>query len=169
MASHTPSRSGPIGCRDLDPREVLVWHLSSCRKQSISDTRTENPIWTFAKKWNLNNTYSNYSNILTYNETGYADFSSLLDEFEDIYDSAAEQAGIILKENLQDQTARMGLSLAGWKPKRDDMAAQAVEWWEWGECCTISLDRIWLNIAQTGKMRTLPRKAPLYSEQPGIT
>jgi hypothetical protein len=29
-------------------------------------------------------------------------------------------------------TARSGLALAGWRPRRDDMAAQAVEWWNWG-------------------------------------
>ncbi|KAJ5180134.1 hypothetical protein N7492_003344 [Penicillium capsulatum] len=91
----------------------------------------ENPIWTFAKKWNVSNTYSNYSNILTYNETGYTDYSSVLDDFEEMYEEASEQAGIILKENLQDQTARTGLALAGWRPRHDDMAAQAVEWWEW--------------------------------------
>ncbi|KAJ5733004.1 hypothetical protein N7533_013451 [Penicillium manginii] len=91
----------------------------------------ENPIWTFAKKWHLNNTYSNYSSILTYDESGFNDYASLLDDFEDLYDDASEQAGILLKENLQDQTARTGLALAGWRPKVDDMKAQAVEWWEW--------------------------------------
>lgn len=93
----------------------------------------ENPIWTFAKKWHLNNTYSNYSSILTYDETGFNDYASMLDDFEDLYDEASEQAGILLKENLQDQTARSGLALAGWRPKIDDMKAQAVEWWEWGK------------------------------------
>ncbi|KAL2843733.1 amine oxidase [Aspergillus pseudoustus] len=91
----------------------------------------ENPIWTFAKKWGLNNTFSNYSSILTYNETGYTDYSALLDDYETLYESAEEQAGVLLKENLQDQTARTGLALAGWKPKLDEMARQAVEWWEW--------------------------------------
>lgn len=57
----------------------------------------------------------------------------MLDDFEDLYDDASEQAGILLKENLQDQTARTGLALAGWRPKVDDMKAQAVEWWEWGK------------------------------------
>ena len=93
----------------------------------------ENPIWTLAKKWGLNNTYSNYSSILTYNETGYTDFSALLDEYENKFETASELAGTILKENYQDMTVRSGLSLADWKPKRDDMTAQAVEWWEWGK------------------------------------
>lgn len=102
-------------------------------KKGTADFATENPIWTFAKKWNVSNTYSNYGNILTYNETGYTNYSSLLDDFQAMYEEASEEAGIILKENLQDQTARTGLALAGWRPKRDDMAAQAVEWWEWGK------------------------------------
>lgn len=93
----------------------------------------ENPIWTLAKKWGLNNTYSNYSSILTYNETGYTDFSALLDEYETKFETASDLAGTILKENYQDMTVRSGLSLADWKPKRDDMTAQAVEWWEWGK------------------------------------
>lgn len=38
----------------------------------------------------------------------------------------------MLKENLQDQNARTGLAVAGWRPRKDDMAAQAVEWWNWG-------------------------------------
>lgn len=80
----------------------------------------------------MNNTYSNYSSILTYNETGYADYSSLLDEYETQYEDAASAAGVLLTENGQDQTARTGLALAGWRPKVDDMARQAVEWWEWG-------------------------------------
>jgi hypothetical protein len=42
-----------------------------------------------------------------------------------------QNAGYILSENLQDMSARSGLSLAGWHPKKD-MAAQAVDWWLWG-------------------------------------
>ncbi|OCL00547.1 amine oxidase [Cenococcum geophilum 1.58] len=90
----------------------------------------ENPIWTFAKKYNVSNEYSNYSSILTYNETGYTDYSSMLDDFENVYATMEQNAGYILTENLQDQSTRTGLALAGWKPKKD-MAAQAVEWWEW--------------------------------------
>lgn len=85
-----------------------------------------------AKKYNLTNTYSNYSSILTYDESGYNEYSNLLDDYDAAYEIASEQAGIILMNNLQDQTSRTGLALAGWKPKRGDMKAQAVEWWKWG-------------------------------------
>ncbi|KAK2755035.1 hypothetical protein FQN54_006563 [Arachnomyces sp. PD_36] len=91
----------------------------------------ENPVWTLAKKYNLNNTYSNYSSILTYDETGYKDYTSLFDDFDNADSIAAAQAGKALQSNLQDQTARSGLALAGWKPKRNDMAAQTVELWNW--------------------------------------
>lgn len=60
------------------------------------------------------------------------DYTPLMDEFDKKYEVAARQAGILLRENLQDQTARTGLSLAGWKPTIDDMKRRAVEWWEWG-------------------------------------
>ena len=55
----------------------------------------------------------------------------MLDDFENAYATMEQNAGYILTENLQDQSTRTGLALAGWKPKKD-MAAQAVEWWEWG-------------------------------------
>ncbi|KAF1954940.1 polyamine oxidase [Byssothecium circinans] len=90
----------------------------------------ENPVWTFAQQYNISNTPSDYRSILTYNETGPVDFTSLLDDFEDAYTSAEQHAGTILSENLQDLSFRAGLYQAGWKPKRN-MAAQAVEWWEW--------------------------------------
>ncbi|KAI9933929.1 hypothetical protein ASPWEDRAFT_106112 [Aspergillus wentii DTO 134E9] len=99
--------------------------------QGVGSETTENPVWTLAKKYDLINHYSNYSSIRTYNETGAVDYTHLLDEYEDKYELAAQEAGTILTQNLQDMTARSGLSLAGWKPSKSDMAAQAVEWWEW--------------------------------------
>lgn len=96
-----------------------------------------------AKKYNVSNTYSNYSSILTYNETGFLDYSDILERFENISQISGEAAGTLLRDNIQDQTARTGLAVAGWKPAMSDMAAQAVEWWQWGmfqshssECCS---------------------------------
>lgn len=90
----------------------------------------ENPIWTLGKKYNISNTYSNYSSILTYDETGANDYSSILDTWDEAYEVAEDNAGTSLSENLQDFSARTGLSMAAWKPKKD-MQAQAVEWWSW--------------------------------------
>jgi polyamine oxidase len=95
----------------------------------VSDGGPENPIWMLAKKWGLNNTYSNYSSILTYDQNGAADFSSLLDDYETAYGTVEQDAGTILTQNLQDRTMRAGLSIADWKPKKD-MRMQAAEWWE---------------------------------------
>ncbi|RAK84929.1 flavin-containing polyamine oxidase [Aspergillus costaricaensis CBS 115574] len=91
----------------------------------------QNPVWTLAQVYNLSTIYSNYSNVSTYNQYGYKDFSQLIDIWDDIYDTAAAQAGVMLLDNLQDQTAKTGLALAGWRPKVDDMEAQAVDWWSW--------------------------------------
>ncbi|RDW83817.1 putative flavin containing polyamine oxidase [Aspergillus mulundensis] len=99
--------------------------------QGLGSKHTENPVWSLAKKYQLENTFSNYDSILTYNETGYTDYSDLLDEYSAASERASERAGRILNNNIQDMTARSGLALAGWKPRRDDMAAQAVEWWNW--------------------------------------
>lgn len=92
----------------------------------------ENPIWTLAKEFNLASTYSNYSNISTYNEHGFKDYSHLQDEYDEAYDLATKRAGTMLKDNLQDQSAQAGLALAGWRPKSHDMEAQAIDWWSWG-------------------------------------
>lgn len=93
----------------------------------------ENPIWTFAKEYGIANEYSDYSSITTFNETGAVDFTPLLDEFEEAWTVFEQDAGYLLTENIQDRSMRAGISLAGWKPKKD-MARQAVEWWMWGTC-----------------------------------
>lgn len=80
----------------------------------------------------METTYSNYSNISTYNQHGYSDYYHLLDAYDSAYEVAGKQAGVILSENLQDQTAQTGLALAGWNPNTHDMEAQTVDWWKWG-------------------------------------
>lgn len=90
----------------------------------------ENPVWTFSKKWNVANTYSDYDSLTTYDETGASDYSDLLDAYDDASDTAYADAGYYLTENLQDPAARVGLTLAGWTPA-GDMRKAAVEWWNW--------------------------------------
>ncbi|CBF71190.1 hypothetical protein AN6658.2 [Aspergillus nidulans FGSC A4] len=109
------------------------WNRRADREQiqGLGSENAANPVWTLAKKYGLKNTYSDYGSILTYNETGYTDYSHLLDEYSAASERASERAGSILNDNIQDMTARSGLALAGWRPRRDDMAAQAVEWWNW--------------------------------------
>ncbi|KID75709.1 Polyamine oxidase 1 [Metarhizium brunneum] len=91
----------------------------------------ENPIWTLAKKYNLKNTFSDYTSMLTYDETGYTDYSDILDEYDEAWTKASVRAGRMLAENAQDETTRAGLAMAGWNPKHTDMKRQAVEWWNW--------------------------------------
>ncbi|PHH92616.1 hypothetical protein CDD83_6543 [Cordyceps sp. RAO-2017] len=91
----------------------------------------QNPIYILAEKHKLKNTFSDYKSILSYNETGYTDYTDLLDEYEAASKRASAAAGRLLLENLQDQSARTGLALAGWNPSHGDMAAQAVEYWSW--------------------------------------
>ncbi|KAK1139794.1 hypothetical protein N8T08_011191 [Aspergillus melleus] len=99
--------------------------------QGVGSNDTENPVWTLAQKHKLKNMYSNYDNIRTYDETGYTDYRDKLAGYTQASEIASKEAGRILSENLQDQTARSGLALAGWRPRKDDMKAQAVEWWNW--------------------------------------
>ena len=56
-------------------------------------------------------------------------FTDLFGVYEDAYSTLEQDAGYILSGNLQDQSVRSGLKLAGWNP-RMNKAAQAVEWWE---------------------------------------
>jgi polyamine oxidase len=95
----------------------------------VSEGGPENPIWTLANKYNLTNTYSNYSSIETYNATGYVNYNYMLDDYETAYALLEEDAGTIWSENVQDRSVRAGLSVAGWNPKKD-MQQQAAEWWE---------------------------------------
>ena len=73
--------------------------------------------------------YSNYSSIETFDQTGAVDYSNLLNDYDNAFTTVSEAAGNILSENLQDRSFRSGLSLAGWKPKKN-MRAQASEWWQ---------------------------------------
>ncbi|MCJ1353657.1 MAG: hypothetical protein MMC33_003644 [Icmadophila ericetorum] len=95
----------------------------------------------WALKYKLVNTYSNYSSIETFDQTGAVDYSNLLNDYDNAFTTVSEAAGNILSENLQDRSFRSGLSLAGWKPKKN-MRAQASEWWqfdwEYGESPDLS-------------------------------
>ncbi|KAE8379358.1 flavin-containing amine oxidoreductase-domain containing protein [Aspergillus bertholletiae] len=84
-----------------------------------------------AHKHGLKNTPDNVSSVLTYDETGYNDYQHLLDAFGDLKSIAFRAAGQMLLDNIQDSNARTGFAMAGWNPPRNDMKAQAVEWWDW--------------------------------------
>jgi polyamine oxidase len=87
-----------------------------------------NPIWTLAQKYNLKNTYSNYSSILTYTASGESDFTNLINDYFTAYTTVQQDAGYLLSENRQDRSLRSALLVAGWNPL-GDMNAQAAEWW----------------------------------------
>lgn len=88
-----------------------------------------NPIWTLAQKYNLTNTYNDYSSLETFTENGAVNYTDLLDDYSDSYSTVEQDAGYILSQNYQDRSFRAGLSLAGWKPGMDKKA-EAVEWWQ---------------------------------------
>ncbi|KAG6011004.1 hypothetical protein E4U21_000035 [Claviceps maximensis] len=91
----------------------------------------QNPIWLLAQKHGLKNNNSNFRSTLTYNETGHTDYRELLVEYWDAWANASVKAGQMLADNIQDETVRAGLSLAGWNPKHNDMKRQAIDWWCW--------------------------------------
>jgi polyamine oxidase len=89
----------------------------------------ENPVYTFSKQVNLSSPNSDSSSLMTFDETGANDFTSIIDEFEEHYVVSEQNAGRILSENLQDRSMRAGLWQSGWRPK--DAHRKAVEWWLW--------------------------------------
>lgn len=92
----------------------------------------ENPIWTFTKKYNIRNTFSDYSSIQTFDWTGQADYLDLFEEYDAAYAAAEQDAGRLLLENEQDVSVAAGLGSAGWRPRpTGDMRRQAVGWWMW--------------------------------------
>lgn len=97
---------------------------------SNNETGAVNPIWTLAQKYSLNNTYSNYSSILTYNSSGAADFADLIDVMDDAWTELGITTGEFIEDNVQDYSARAGFSLAGWRTGFDK-EKEAVDWWMW--------------------------------------
>ncbi|KAK1989716.1 hypothetical protein LX36DRAFT_686387 [Colletotrichum falcatum] len=98
-----------------------------------SDTE-ENPILTLVKKYNLTNTFSNFTSQMVFNEIGQVHPGSLTKRFEELEASYNRSttvhqydAGEIILQNQQDRSARVGLAIAGWKPGSDPLA-QAIEW-----------------------------------------
>lgn len=88
----------------------------------------ENPIWALAQKHNLATAYSNLSSLLTYDQNGKNDYTNVLKEYDSAYSLVEKEAGSILSNGYQDRSFRVGLSLAGWKPKKS-MLHQAAEFW----------------------------------------
>ena len=82
-----------------------------------------------AQKYNVTNFFTNLSSLLTYDSTGYVDYTDKLDNFNDAYGSAEYNAGEILSLDLQDRDFRSAFNIFGWKPKGDPQA-MALEWYE---------------------------------------
>jgi polyamine oxidase len=91
----------------------------------------QNPIWQMVQKHEMQYTNSNFNSLTTYDENGINDYTSIIDDYKRAYKIFEQDAGIMLTENLEDRSARAGLSLGGWKPGQNK-TMQAVEWWQWG-------------------------------------
>ena len=89
----------------------------------------DNPIWLLAQKYNLTTTYSNLSSIITYDHNGENDYTNLFNEYDNAFSLLERDTGLMMSQGHQDRTFRVGLSLAGWKPKKS-MLHQASEFWK---------------------------------------
>ena len=126
-------RSAPFGTKSGKDRTPWTVELGANWLVGLgAEGGSENPIWTMAKMYDIESTYSNYSNIRTYDQEGPADFGDLSDRYDAAYAGTSRHAGRLLTENLQDTSVRAGLALSGWRPRRaGDTHAQALEWWNW--------------------------------------
>ncbi|KAE8151694.1 polyamine oxidase [Aspergillus avenaceus] len=111
--------------------QPYVVELGANWLQGVGSKSSENPVVTLAKKYGLKSTFSNSSSVLTYDESGNSDYRDLLKIYGEAQKQAYKDAGQMLLDNVQDSNGRTGFSMAGWKPRKDDMKAQAVEWWNW--------------------------------------
>jgi polyamine oxidase len=115
--------------KDLDGNPYTV-ELGANWVQGLGSANgPENPIWILAQKYNLNTTYSNLSSILTYDQNGPNDYMKLLDDYDNAYSLVEEDVASMLSQGHQDRSFRVGLSLAGWRPKKS-MLHQATEFWK---------------------------------------
>lgn len=94
------------------------------------ETGAVNPIWLLAQKYGLNNTYSNYSLIETFDKDGPTDYTDLIDDVDTAETLMQANTGEFITNNIQDYSVRCGMSMAGWNPGKDPKR-QAAEWWVW--------------------------------------
>jgi polyamine oxidase len=83
-------------------------------------------------RYNLTNVYSDYDDLLYFNESGPIDMESDVDQvFTDYETSFADYivaAGYRVSQGLIDQNVKTGLTLNNWTARTP--AEKAVEWWE---------------------------------------
>ncbi|RUS13595.1 amine oxidase [Endogone sp. FLAS-F59071] len=95
----------------------------------------KNPVWTLAKEVGLKVVYSNYSDLIYYNEKGAVDLTEESNEYNDAFTRTQILAGERQSDNRIDISARTGFQLVGWFP--DTPGKQAIEYfnfdWELGE------------------------------------
>jgi len=102
------------------------------------------------KKYKVQNQFTDPQSILTYDTTGPVDYTNKYIAFEEAYAKVEQDAGNILRKNLQDRSFRAALNLAGWKPLGDPQAL-AIEWvqmdYEYAQTVVcVSTNFFWLEL-----------------------
>ncbi|KAH9916271.1 amine oxidase [Epithele typhae] len=95
-----------------------------------------NPIWTLAQKHGLKTQFNDwFGSILTFDKSGFVDYSDVFSTSEDAYENLTVLAGARVDQQLVDLTARAGYSLVG--AKSTDAHAMASEYfqfdWEYAQ------------------------------------
>ncbi|CAF4973141.1 unnamed protein product [Rotaria sp. Silwood1] len=90
-------------------------------------TKQENPIWTLAQKYKLKNTYSNYDDLLTYDQNGHVDYLNIVNEAWIKFLQVIADAGVRKTFNLEDLSFAQGQNLAGSMPQTP--YEKVADWW----------------------------------------
>ncbi|CAF4187282.1 unnamed protein product, partial [Rotaria sp. Silwood2] len=92
-----------------------------------NETGEENPIWTLANKHKLMNIYTDYEDLLTFDQNGLTNYSNIINQAFDKFDQVVDDAEKRLALGLEDLSFAQGLSLQGWIPRTPH--EKVAGWW----------------------------------------
>ncbi|CAF4189976.1 unnamed protein product [Rotaria sp. Silwood2] len=92
-----------------------------------NETGEENPIWTLANKHKLMNIYTDYEDLLTFDQNGLTNYSNIINQAFDKFDQVVDDAEKRLALGLEDLSFAQGLSLQGWIPRTP--REKVADWW----------------------------------------
>ncbi|KAH0834011.1 hypothetical protein J3R83DRAFT_11247 [Lanmaoa asiatica] len=98
-------------------RQVVVEAGANWVQGTQEGNGTANPIWELALKHNLTTAYTDYGNITTYDDSGYNDYTDVLNKAVDNFDEATIVAGQRLEEGEVDLSLRSAYGIMGVSPK----------------------------------------------------
>ncbi|KAH0834009.1 hypothetical protein J3R83DRAFT_11245 [Lanmaoa asiatica] len=98
-------------------RQVVVEAGANWIHGTQKGNGTANPIWKLALKYNLTTVHTDYGNLTTYDDSGYNDYTGVVNKAADNFHQAAVIAGQRLREDQVDLSLRSAYGIMGVNPK----------------------------------------------------